>query len=50
MIVASHDSINGDYTKLKGIFKNNSHIISEEERLEYINVYCSSELRKISEI
>ena len=42
MIVASHDSINGDYTKLKGLFKNNSHIISEGERSEYINIYCFS--------
>ena len=49
MIVASHESINGDYKKLKDMFKKNSHIISEEERLEYINTYCSSELIKIIE-
>lgn len=46
MIVASHDSINGDYTKLRDMFKKNSKILNEEERLEYINIYCSNELRK----
>lgn len=46
MIVASHESINGDYTKLKEMFKNNSHSLSEEERLEYINIYCSKELKQ----
>jgi len=49
MIIASHDSINGDYKKLKDMFKDNSHIISEKERLEYINTYCSSDLIKIIE-
>ena len=47
MIIASHESINGDYTKLKDMFRNNSHIISEEERLESINIYCSNELKKL---
>ncbi len=46
MIVASHESINGDYKKLKDMFKNNSHGLSEEERLEYINIYCSDELKQ----
>ena len=46
MIIASHESINGDYKKLKDMFKKNSHIISEKERLEYINIYCSDELKK----
>lgn len=46
MIVASHKSINGDYKKLKDIFKNNSHNLSEKERLEYIDVYCSYELKQ----
>lgn len=46
MIVASHESINGDYKKLRDMFKNNSHDLSEEERLEYINVYCSHELKQ----
>jgi len=50
MIIASHDSINGDYTKLKDMFQKNSKILSEEERLEYINIYCSSELIKIIKI
>ena len=47
MIIASHESINGDYKKLKDMFQKNSHIISEKEILEYINIYCSDELKKI---
>ena len=47
MIVASHDSINGNYKKLKDMFRKNSHIIKEEERLEYINTYCTDELREL---
>ncbi len=46
MIVASHESINGNYKKLKDMFKNNSHDLSEEERLEYVNVNCSDELNQ----
>lgn len=49
MIVASHESINGDYKKLNEMFKNNSHNLSKEERLEYIKIYCSRELKKIIE-
>lgn len=45
MIVASHESINGNYKKLKDMFKNNSHDLSEDEQLEYINIYCSDELK-----
>lgn len=44
-----HESINGDYKKLKDMFKKNSKIISEEERLEYINIYCSNDLKKVIE-
>lgn len=47
MIVASHESINDDYKKLKNMFKNNSHILSEEERLEYVNVYCLKEVKQL---
>ena len=47
MIVASHDSINGDYKKLKDMFQKNSKILSKEERLEYINIYCSKELKQL---
>ncbi len=50
MIIASHESINGSYKKLKNMFKNNSHDLSEEEKLEYINIYCSDGLKKIIEI
>ncbi len=47
MIVASHESINGDYKKLKDMFKNNSHNLSEDEQSEYINIYCSDELKHL---
>ena len=50
MIVASHESINGNYKKLRDMFKNNSRNLSEEERLECINIYCSDDLKKIIEI
>ena len=46
MIIASHESINGDYNKLKEIFKNNSHTVSEKEKLKYINIYCSNKLKQ----
>ena len=49
MIIASHESINGDYKKLEDMFINNSKILREEERLEYINVYCSNALKNIIE-
>ena len=47
MIIASHESINGDYKKLKDMFKKNSHNIDEKEKLEYINIYCSNELKQL---
>ncbi len=47
MIIASHDSIKGNYRKLRDMFKHNSYIISEEERLKYIKLYCSKALEKI---
>lgn len=40
MIVASHESINGDYKKIRDMFKHNSCDLNKEERLEYINIYC----------
>lgn len=49
MIVASHESINGDYKKLREMFKHNSYVLSNEERLEHIIIYCSDELREIIE-
>lgn len=45
MVIASHESINGDYKKLKDMFKNNIHYLSEDEQLKYINIYCSDELK-----
>lgn len=47
MIVASHESINGNYDKLRDIFKNNYIILSIEERLKYINIFCSTNLNKL---
>lgn len=47
MIIASHESINGDYGNLKVMFQKNSHLLSNEERLKYINIYCSEELKQI---
>ncbi len=46
MIIASHESINGEYNKLKEMFKNNSHTVSEKEKLKYINIYCSNKLKQ----
>ncbi len=50
MIIASHESINGNYEKLKDMFKNNSHDLSKEERLKYINIYCSEVMKQILNI
>lgn len=46
MIIASHESINGNYIKLKNMFTKNSKILSDEEKKEYINIYCSNEMKK----
>ncbi|MFA7515088.1 MAG: Fic family protein, partial [Bacilli bacterium] len=45
MIVASHESINGDYEKLTTMFKNCSKPIKKEEQLKYIELYCSEDLK-----
>lgn len=45
MIIASHDSINGNYEKLMSMFKNNSSILSKEKQYKYIEMYCSEELK-----
>lgn len=44
MIVASHDSINGHYEKLFEIFKKNSALLTEEERIYFIKLYCIKDL------
>ena len=46
MIIASHESINGNYEKLLNIFKNNSYILTEKERKIYVNIYCSERIIK----
>ena len=50
MIIASHESINGNCKKLKDMFKKNSYNLNESERIEYINIYCSNELKKFIDI
>ena len=35
------------YDELKDMFKKSSKILNEEERLEYINIYCSKELKQL---
>ena len=47
MVIASHDSINGNYKRLKEMFKNNSYIISDKDTKKYINIYCSDEIKQI---
>ena len=47
IIIASHESINGNYEKLLNMFKSNSKKLTEKERLEYIDIYCSNEIKKI---
>ncbi len=46
MIIASHESINGKYDKLKKMFDKNSKPLSKKEQLHYINRYCSSNIKK----
>lgn len=47
MIIASHDSINGNYEKLINTFKENSAKLNKEETENYINKYCNKEIIKI---
>ena len=47
MIIASHDSINGNYKKLTKLFINNSKPLILEQQLEYINLYCSKHIYNI---
>ena len=49
MIIASHDSINGNYEKLRNMFKSNSHFLNDKERKKYIELYCSIDIKKIVE-
>lgn len=46
MIIASHESINGDYDKLTMIFNKCSRALSKENQIDYIELYCSKDLRK----
>ncbi len=46
MIVVSYESINGDYQRSQDMIRNNNYILSEDERLRYINMYGSSEFKK----
>ena len=47
MIIASHESIKGNYHKLKEIFIKYSYALDDKEKLKYISDYCSDELKKI---
>lgn len=47
IIIASHESINGDNQKLIELFKENSKQMRKEEQLKYINMYCSDCLKKL---
>ncbi|MDD2208788.1 MAG: Fic family protein [Bacilli bacterium] len=46
MIIASHESINGDYDKLTMMFNKCSRALSKENQIDYIELYCSKDLRK----
>ena len=45
MIVASHESINGNYDKLTTMFIANSHSLTNLEKIGYIDIYCSEKLK-----
>jgi len=45
MIIASHESINGHNKKLKEMFSQNSYILTDKDRMEYVNIYCSDNLK-----
>ncbi len=47
MIIASHESIKGNYHKLKEIFIKYSYALDDKEKVKYISDYCSDELKKI---
>ena len=47
MIIASHESIKGNYHKLKEIFIKYSYALDDKEKLKYISDYCSDELKEI---
>jgi cell filamentation protein len=46
MIIASHESINGNYKKLTNMFNECSVPISKKEQLSYIEIYCATDLKK----
>lgn len=45
MIVASHESINGNYEKLNDMFKNNNSVLSGEEKSKYVDFFYDDELK-----
>ena len=49
MIIASHDSINGNYEKLNKIFIDNSSILTDEEKKKFIDIYCTNNIKNIIE-
>jgi cell filamentation protein len=46
MIIASHEAINGHNDKLHKLFTSNVEVLSKEEQLYFINLYCSKKIAK----
>lgn len=46
MTSACHLSVKGNYDKLMKLFQENHYVLSKEEKLGYINLYCSTPLKK----
>jgi cell filamentation protein len=46
MIIASHEAINGHTDKLHKLFISNVEVLSKEEQLYFINLYCSKKMAK----
>jgi len=47
MIVASHESATGDYTKLKEMFNHCAAQLATEEQKQYIELYCTEKLKNV---
>ena len=47
MIVASHDSINGNYKKLRDMFRKYSVLLDDKQTKQNIKLFCTLELQKL---
>lgn len=45
MVVASHESIRGDYDKLNIIFRQHSVSLFQEDKTKYISLYCNETIK-----